>query len=101
MRMFENKVTVITGAASGIGHGLATVFVNEGMKVVLSDIEQGLLKEVEQSFLEQGADVLAVTTDVTDRDSVFALADAAHERFGKVHVLCNNAGVGGTPRGGA
>jgi NAD(P)-dependent dehydrogenase (short-subunit alcohol dehydrogenase family) len=89
------KVAVITGAASGIGRGLATVFARAGMKVVIADVEAQPLEAVARELGELGADVLAVVTDVADRHSVLALADAAYQRHGKVHVLCNNAGVGG------
>lgn len=100
MENFRGKVAVVTGAASGIGHGMATVFANEGMKLVLADIERETLDQVSRSFEDHGIEVLAVKTDVSDRDSVLALADAARKRFGKVHVLCNNAGVGGATGGG-
>ncbi len=94
MQDLANKVAVVTGAASGIGRGLADRFAAEGMRVVLADVEQQALDRAESGMRAAGADVLAVRTDVSDSASVDALADAAHERFGAVHVLCNNAGVG-------
>jgi NAD(P)-dependent dehydrogenase (short-subunit alcohol dehydrogenase family) len=100
MDQFDGRVAVVTGAASGIGRGLATVFAREGMKVVLADVEQEPLEQAERELMGTGADVLAVRTDVAELDSVLALADAAHARYGKVHVLCNNAGVGGATGGG-
>lgn len=90
---FEGKVAVVTGAASGIGKALVTRFVEEGMKVVLADVERDSLREVTRELESAGAEVLAVRTDVTLADDLSALAEATIERFGKVHVLCNNAGV--------
>jgi NAD(P)-dependent dehydrogenase (short-subunit alcohol dehydrogenase family) len=100
MNQFEDKVAVVTGAASGIGRGMATAFAAVGMKVVLADIEEPALAETADVLRQAGAEVAAVHTDVADRDSVQALADAARTRFGNVHVLCNNAGVGGATGGG-
>ncbi|HVM53779.1 MAG TPA: SDR family NAD(P)-dependent oxidoreductase [Acidimicrobiales bacterium] len=88
------RTAVVTGAASGIGFGLAERFAAEGMRVVLADVEQGALAAAAESLAAGGAEVLPVVTDVADAESVGALADAAYERFGSVHVLCNNAGVG-------
>lgn len=93
MRDFKGRVAVVTGAASGIGDALARRFAAEGMKVVLADIELGPLERVAAGLRDQGADALAVRTDVADASSVEALAAAALERFGGVHVVCNNAGV--------
>jgi NAD(P)-dependent dehydrogenase (short-subunit alcohol dehydrogenase family) len=93
MNLFKDQVAVVTGSASGIGRGMATAFARAGMKVVLADIEAGALAETEAAFAADGHDVLAVRTDVSDRDSVFELALAAKARYDKVHILCNNAGV--------
>ena len=92
---FEGKVAVVTGAASGIGRALATRFAREGMHVVLADVDGAALDEASGAVgAEPGAgDVAGVVTDVRDPAAVDALADAAYERFGAVHVLCNNAGV--------
>ncbi len=89
----KGKVAVVTGAASRIGKALATRFVEEGMKVVLADVERDSLREVTREFESAGAEVLPVRTDVVQADDLSALAEATLERFGKVHVLCNNAGV--------
>lgn len=93
---FTGKVAVVTGAASGIGLALAQRFAGEGMRVVLADVERDELDTAAEALAAQhGADgVLAVPTDVRDEQAVDALADTAFERFGAVHVLCNNAGVG-------
>lgn len=96
---FTGKVAVVTGAASGIGFAMAERFVAEGMKVVLSDIEQGALDKAVARLAEQGGDVFGQVTDVSVRESVFAMADAAFDRYGEVHVLCNNAGIGSGSEG--
>ena len=83
------KTAVVTGGASGIGRGLAEAFKAEGMNVVIADIERGAL---ERTAAEIGAH--GVVCDVSSTQSVEALARAAEARFGAVHVLCNNAGVG-------
>jgi NAD(P)-dependent dehydrogenase (short-subunit alcohol dehydrogenase family) len=92
---FAGRIAVITGAASGIGRGLAIVFARAGMKLVLADVEEPALRAAEAELRAGGADVLAVRTDVADPAAVQSLAEAAYGRHGKVHVLCNNAGVGG------
>jgi NAD(P)-dependent dehydrogenase (short-subunit alcohol dehydrogenase family) len=93
---FEGKVAVVTGAASGIGLGLVTRFGQQGMNVVLADVQRDALDAAAAGLTEQlGADrVLAVPTDVRHEDEVEALAAATFERFGTAHVLCNNAGIG-------
>ncbi len=95
MRDFQDKVAVVTGAASGIGRGLVGRFAAEGTKVVLADVEKEALALAAAELQQQGADVLAVETDVSSLASMEALRDAALEHFGRVHVLCNNAGVSG------
>src|SRR5215467_7019150 len=93
MRELRGKTAVVTGAASGIGRALAHRFAVEGMQVVLADIEPGPLEEAAAALRDEGASVLAVPTDVSRGDQVQALADRAVERFGRVDVVCNNAGV--------
>jgi NAD(P)-dependent dehydrogenase (short-subunit alcohol dehydrogenase family) len=85
----SGKVAVVTGGASGIGAGIARQLVAEGMKVVIADIEQGPLDEAAAAMGATG-----VRTDVSDADSVQALADAAVAQHGAVHLVVNNAGVG-------
>jgi NAD(P)-dependent dehydrogenase (short-subunit alcohol dehydrogenase family) len=88
-------VAVVTGAASGIGLGLSERFAAEGMHVVMADVEEPVLTKAASELAGTGASVLAVPTDVADRAAVDALRDAALSSFGAVHVVCNNAGVGG------
>ena len=90
------RVAVVTGAASGIGLGLAERFAAEGMRVVMADVEEPALAKAAAGLAEAGAAVLPVVTDVADRAAVDALRDAALSAFGAVHVVCNNAGVGGS-----
>ena len=89
------RVAVVTGAASGIGLGLATRLAAEGMRVVLADVEAPALTAAARQLATAGADVLPVVTDVSSLAAVESLRDAALERYGAVHLLCNNAGVGG------
>ncbi|WP_415954117.1 SDR family NAD(P)-dependent oxidoreductase [Streptomyces sp. KLOTTS4A1] len=99
MKLEAGQVAVVTGAASGIGLAMARRFAADGLKVVLADVEEGALDKAAAALREDGADVLARVVDVSDRDSVLALADAAYETYGAVHVLCNNAGVGSGAEG--
>ncbi len=90
-----DRVAVVTGAASGVGLGLAERFAAEGMQVVLADVEEPALRAAAARLSERGAKVLAVPTDVANAGQVESLRDEAVRAFGAVHVLCNNAGVGG------
>jgi NAD(P)-dependent dehydrogenase (short-subunit alcohol dehydrogenase family) len=87
---FRGRTAVVTGAASGIGHALAAQCGMEGMHVVAADVEDGPLTETVELI---GGDAIAVSCDVSASESVDALADAAFDAFGEVHLLCNNAGV--------
>ena len=93
MQHLTHRVAVITGAASGIGLALAKRFAQEGMRMVLADIEPARLSQALAEVQALGADAIAVTTDVGVETQVNTLADAAFARFGAVHLLCNNAGV--------
>ncbi len=94
MDSLQGRTAVVTGAASGIGLAMVRRFLAEGMQVVLADIEQTSLDAVTAELADEGGAVLGVRTDVTDVDSLEALLAAATERFGNIHLLCNNAGVG-------
>lgn len=91
MDRVEGRVAVVTGAAGGIGLGMAQAFAEAGMKVVLADIDAERLEGAATTL--GPADVLAVPTDVSDPDAVGRLAARAVATFGAVHVVCNNAGV--------
>jgi NAD(P)-dependent dehydrogenase (short-subunit alcohol dehydrogenase family) len=95
MRDLEGKVAFVTGAASGIGLGIARALANAGVKVMLCDIEEQALETARAGLAAGNADVAAVRADVSLRAELEAAAKATIERFGKVHILVNNAGVGG------
>lgn len=94
MNPYTNKVAVITGAASGIGFAIAERCVQEGMRVVLADIEEPALLQAARALEEAGGTILAVPTDVAKAEDVEALAQDTLDAFGAVDLLCNNAGVG-------
>ena len=94
MRNFAGKVAFITGGASGIGLGMARNFLREGMKIVIADWSDDHLAAAKKEFEGSNA-VHFIKLDVSDRDQMRAAADETLRVFGKVHVLCNNAGVGG------
>ena len=92
MKHVEGKVAFITGAANGAGFGMAQVFTKNGMKVVIADIRQDSLDRAMAHFANN-PNVHAIRLDVTDREAFARAADEAEKVFGKVHVLCNNAGI--------
>ena len=93
MKDLNSKVAVITGGAGGIGRAMGERFAQEGMKLVLADIQEPALNATVDELRGTGVDVIGVVTDVSKLESVEALRDATLERFGAVHVVCNNAGV--------
>ena len=94
MREFEGRTAVVTGAASGIGRALADRFAQAGMNVVLADIEEDALKRATSELEQAGPAALGVVADTMRRDSVQNLLEQSLDRFDRVHILCNNAGVG-------
>jgi NAD(P)-dependent dehydrogenase (short-subunit alcohol dehydrogenase family) len=94
MEDLQGKVAVITGGASGIGRAVAEKAAAEGMKIVLGDIEEGPLTAAVADLTGAGAEAIGVRADVADRASVEALRDRALDRFGAVHLVHNNAGIG-------
>ncbi len=94
MEQLSGKVVVVTGAASGIGRSLSEKFGAEGMRVVMADIEAPALEEA-AAALPASVERITVVCDVSSGEQIEALRTAAIEAFGAVHVVCNNAGVGG------
>ncbi len=94
MQTFKDRVAVITGAASGLGREFANTAAGLGMKLVLADVQRDALDQAAAELVAGGADVLAMACDVRKGEQVRALADAAMARFGAVHLVFNNAGVG-------
>jgi NAD(P)-dependent dehydrogenase (short-subunit alcohol dehydrogenase family) len=93
MENLQGRTAVVTGAASGIGLSVVEAFAEAGMRIVMADIDEELLQTHATRLTGEGADILAVTADVRDPDAVERIAIAAIERFGKLHVAMNNAGV--------
>ena len=95
MEEFKDRTAVITGAASGIGYALAERFGAEGMNVVMADVEERALEAAHNKLSDLGVNAIAVKADVSQLEEIQALADRAYDEYGAVHILCNNAGVGG------
>ena len=93
MQDVSGKVAFITGGASGMGLAMARSFSAAGMKVAIADIEQGALDRVVAEFKKTNAKVIGLKVDVTNRDAMEKAARDTIAAFGKVHVVCNNAGV--------
>lgn len=95
MQTLDGRVAVVTGAARGIGRGIAVVLGREGARVVVADIDGEVALATAAELIDDGIDALGATVDVTDDASVAQLRELAIDRYGAVHVLCNNAGVAG------
>ena len=91
----SGKVAIVTGGAGGIGRGIVELFVAEGAKVVIADIDEDSGKDL---AAELGAAAAFKRTDVGDADDIQQVVDFAVEQFGGLHVMCNNAGIGGPRR---
>ena len=93
MQNVTGKVAFVTGGASGIGLGIARSLAGAGMKVAIADVEQAALDRVQAEFGDTNTELIFLQVDVTQRDSLEAAAEATESAFGKIHVVCNNAGV--------
>jgi NAD(P)-dependent dehydrogenase (short-subunit alcohol dehydrogenase family) len=93
MREFQGKTAFVTGGASGIGFALGRALAEAGMNVMLADIETVALDEAVERLRNSGRSVHGIRCDVADPDNVEQAAQAAFKTFGRVHVVCNNAGV--------
>jgi NAD(P)-dependent dehydrogenase (short-subunit alcohol dehydrogenase family) len=94
LRNFENRVAVVSGGANGVGRALGALLASRGARVVLTDINAERLEQTAGELRAAGGDVTGIRADVSNTESVEALADAVFERHGNVHLLFNNAGVG-------
>jgi NAD(P)-dependent dehydrogenase (short-subunit alcohol dehydrogenase family) len=94
IRDFQGKTAFVTGAASGIGLAIARALATDNMRVMLADIEENALYAALAELKDSGADVRAVVCDVSDRVSMQRAAEQTFAALGKVHLVCNNAGVG-------
>ena len=99
MKDFHGKTAVVTGAASGIGSGIARSLAGAGMNVALLDIQERALDELRRQIESSGGKAIALFADVSDAGSLAAAAGRAEQAFGRIHVAVNNAGVAmhGTP----
>jgi NAD(P)-dependent dehydrogenase (short-subunit alcohol dehydrogenase family) len=93
MKDVEGKTAFITGGASGVGLGMAKVFTEAGMQVVIADIRQDHLDQAMAHFSDTNFRVHPVKLDVADRAALARAADEAERAFGPVHIVCNNAGI--------
>lgn len=97
MSKYKGKTVVVSGGAEGIGFSVAHAMGQQGMNVVIGDIDEQQLAVAEQKLSAEGIPVLALKMDVTDPDQWRMVAEKSLERFGKIHMLVNNAGVASAP----
>ncbi|UIP07582.1 SDR family NAD(P)-dependent oxidoreductase [Erythrobacter sp. SDW2] len=95
MQQLEGKIAFVTGAGSGIGLGIVQALATAGVKVMLCDIDQLALDDAVAGLAGTNADVAGVRADVSLKEELRGAAEETIARFGKVHILVNNAGVGG------
>ncbi|MGP3790579.1 SDR family NAD(P)-dependent oxidoreductase [Pseudomonas sp. B392_1p] len=94
MRRFEEKVVVVIGSATGLGRAMAEGFAREGAQLVLADVDANKVKETLQHVESLGAQAIAIKTDVMKREDLVALTEGTLKHFGRVDIVCSNAGVG-------
>lgn len=96
---FAGRTAFVTGAASGIGYGLARGLAERGARIAIADIKAEAVEEAAHRLADTGAEIIAIPLDVTDRAAMTAAADTVEEHFGAVHLVANNAGIAqvGTP----
>ncbi|MFN2372501.1 MAG: SDR family NAD(P)-dependent oxidoreductase [Cyclonatronaceae bacterium] len=95
MKRLENKVAIITGAASGMGAAEAKLFAKEGAKVVATDIQEEKLQDIVERIKSEGGEAVAIKQDVTLKDDWDRVVEKAVKRYGQIDILINNAGIGG------
>ncbi len=98
MEDVQGKVAFITGGASGIGFGMATAFLKAGIKVVIGDIAGERAQKAAAKLKAISGDIHALTVDTSSAESVEQAANEVEATFGNVHIVCNNAGIGGGAR---
>ncbi|MFQ5533090.1 MAG: SDR family NAD(P)-dependent oxidoreductase, partial [Candidatus Methylomirabilales bacterium] len=91
MEHLKDRVAVVTGGASGIGRALALAFADEGVKVIVADVDEMGMAETVAAIKQRRGEARAVRADVSVLEDVQALADQAQAAFGRIHILCNNA----------
>jgi len=96
---FGGRTAFITGAASGIGHGLAGALAEQGCRIAIADVRIDAIEDAAHRLGDTGAEIMAIPLDVTDRHAMFDAAAAVEQRFGAIHLVANNAGIAqvGTP----
>lgn len=93
MKNLSGKTAIVTGAASGIGLGIATALAENGVNVVMADIQKAAVEQAAAALSDTNKRVLPVQLDVTQEQSVLDALAEAEDHFGKLHIACNNAGV--------